>query len=305
MEHQAAQLVEAARLYWEQGETQESIAARMGVSRPTVSRLLSEARAQGIVQIRVVPPRETTAAGLEAEVAQALGIDAVYLGTHPSDFPATAERALGDLGLRPGHIVAVSSGKTAYEVATRVPIAVPDLVFVPAVGGQQEPQIWHQTNEIVRALASGSGGRPTFLWAEAMPSPGVHSALLNDDAYLRTTALWPKADASLLGIGPPTFTRSDISRYVPVSDPQLRSAVGDIGLHFYDIAGTELRFDGDERLVRASLADLQRIPRSLAFATGPHKALSILAGAKLGVFTRLASDVPTAEAVLAVAGRGA
>lgn len=309
MKHQVDELVLAARMYWEQGATQDRIAGDLGVSRPTVSRLLREAREQGIVQISVVPPRDAADADLETELAEVLSLDAVYLagrgsGLGPS-FLDTAARALLALELKPEDIVAVSSGKTTYEIATRARLPVPGLTVVPYVAGQREPQIWHQTNEIVRALADSSGGEPHFLWAEAMPSPGVHRALLEDEAFLRIAELWARADASLLGIGPPTFTRSDISHYVPVSDPQLRSAVGDICLHFYDLAGTELRFDGDERLVRAPLEDLRRVPRSLAFATGPHKALSVLAGAKLGVFRRLVSDVPTAEAILAAAGRGA
>ena len=47
---------EAARAYYEHNETQAEIAARMGVSRATVSRLLTDARESGIVRIQVVNP---------------------------------------------------------------------------------------------------------------------------------------------------------------------------------------------------------------------------------------------------------
>ena len=46
-------LVRVSRLYYELGETQEAIAALTGVTRPHVSRLLKEARAKGVVEIRI------------------------------------------------------------------------------------------------------------------------------------------------------------------------------------------------------------------------------------------------------------
>ena len=50
-------LYRAAKLYYEDNATQAVIASTLGTSRTTVSRLLAEARRQGIVQIDVVEPR--------------------------------------------------------------------------------------------------------------------------------------------------------------------------------------------------------------------------------------------------------
>ena len=49
-----ATLVRVSRLYYEVGETQERIAARLGVTRPQVSKLLRLARERGVVEIRIV-----------------------------------------------------------------------------------------------------------------------------------------------------------------------------------------------------------------------------------------------------------
>ena len=48
------QLVRASRLYYELGETQNTIAELLGVTRPQVSRMLKRARAEGIVEIRIL-----------------------------------------------------------------------------------------------------------------------------------------------------------------------------------------------------------------------------------------------------------
>ncbi len=50
-------MVKAAELYYELGLTQEEVAAHLAVSRPTVSRLLRQAREQDIVRITIVNPK--------------------------------------------------------------------------------------------------------------------------------------------------------------------------------------------------------------------------------------------------------
>ena len=47
------ELIAAAKLYYEENLTQAEVAARLGVSRPTVSKMLTRAREAGIVHIEV------------------------------------------------------------------------------------------------------------------------------------------------------------------------------------------------------------------------------------------------------------
>ena len=51
-------LYAAAKLYYTDDATQAEVAAQLGTSRATVSRLLAEAKRRGIVRIEVVPPAE-------------------------------------------------------------------------------------------------------------------------------------------------------------------------------------------------------------------------------------------------------
>ena len=50
-------LSKVSTLYYVQNQTQQEIAKRLGVSRPTISRLLQDAQDHGIVQITVAPQR--------------------------------------------------------------------------------------------------------------------------------------------------------------------------------------------------------------------------------------------------------
>ena len=63
----------AAHLYYEEELTQEEVARRMEVSRPTVSKLLSVANKEGIVHISVRRPGQRDA-GLEASLVESLGL---------------------------------------------------------------------------------------------------------------------------------------------------------------------------------------------------------------------------------------
>ena len=74
-----ALLVRVAELYYEQGMSQQNIAELLGLSRPTVSRLLEEARACGVVEITVHSPLRKDPV-LSARLRRELGLrDAVVL----------------------------------------------------------------------------------------------------------------------------------------------------------------------------------------------------------------------------------
>ncbi|NED60062.1 MarR family transcriptional regulator, partial [Streptomyces sp. SID10244] len=65
-----ALLYAAAKLYYSEDATQAEVAAQLGTSRATVSRLLAEAKRQGIVRIEVVPPTGAEDGDLAERVAQ-------------------------------------------------------------------------------------------------------------------------------------------------------------------------------------------------------------------------------------------
>ena len=66
-------LAEVAQLYYVRNFTQEQIARRIGTSRSNVSRMLKEAREQGMVEVRIHSPLRTVP-GLQEELASRLGL---------------------------------------------------------------------------------------------------------------------------------------------------------------------------------------------------------------------------------------
>src|SRR5690625_543226 len=175
-------LYTAALMYYEEDATQADIARRLGTSRATVSRLLSEARRVGIVNIEVRPPAEADE-GLASALAERLGLRGAYVGPVAPDAlvgatlgPAVSA-AVKDAGLEAGDVLLTSSGRAVWSAAKHLP-PLPGVLVTPTVGGQNEAAPWYQTNEITRVVAEKIGGHPVFLHAPAVPGPDLYDRLL-------------------------------------------------------------------------------------------------------------------------------
>ncbi|PZG19684.1 sugar-binding transcriptional regulator [Nonomuraea aridisoli] len=297
----------AAQQYYLEDATQGDIAKRLGVSRATVSRLLTEARKQGIVEIKVHKPASLEEGPLAADVAQALGLRRVHIvpkvsgpALGPWLAPAVA-RALATTGLRSGDVVLVSSGTTVYECAREGLGQYPGVTIAPAVGGQEEPQPWFQTNETTRILAERVGGVPAYLYAPALPGPELFASLQHEPSVRRVMDLWAQAKVAIVGVGSAPLMRQMVPSLMPRDAESLRRAVGDVCMRVYDRDGAPVTYPGSERLVATELEELRRIPHTIAVAVGAEKVLSIVAGARGGYFNQLVTDIPTAEGLLAAA----
>ncbi|MFM9107004.1 MAG: helix-turn-helix domain-containing protein, partial [Chloroflexota bacterium] len=89
-------LADIAQRYYLEDQTQEQIARAIGVSRSNVSRMLKEARRQGLVEIRIHHPLGTLPE-LQAELAACFGLrDCLVLA--PGDDSTAAAPVSGRIG---------------------------------------------------------------------------------------------------------------------------------------------------------------------------------------------------------------
>ena len=298
----------AASAYYVDGVRQAEVAERLGVSRPTVSKLLAEARRIGMVRFEVLEPPTADLPDLAARLQDVLGVRSVRIA--PGNQVQRDYRGIGDLlgeelrslDLQRGEVLLISSGKTTYAVSGMPGLPeLPGVVIAPTVGGQQETDPSFQTNEIVRRFADRTRAEPKFMFAPASPSEQLWESLQADPSFREITDLWARARAVVVGIGEPYQGRAALTSVVPRDEPALVPAVGDINLNFYDIDGHPVSYPGSELLVRPPRELLNALPTSIAMAAGERKAPSILAGARSGLYTTLLTDEPTAQAVLALA----
>lgn len=80
-----AQMIRVVELYYLQNMTQQEIANAVGISRPTVSRLLDDARNQDIVEIKL-NIAEDVDVKLSNQIRKVLGIkEAIVVDTHETE----------------------------------------------------------------------------------------------------------------------------------------------------------------------------------------------------------------------------
>jgi len=108
-------ILRAARLYYEDHNSQDQVAGIMGTSRSNVSRMLSDAKRLGFVEIRVVAPI-TKNENLSSQLANLLNIKDVQVVTTDKNeltFNAVGRAAANALmtGLANNQTIAISWGR--------------------------------------------------------------------------------------------------------------------------------------------------------------------------------------------------
>jgi deoxyribonucleoside regulator len=304
------QLIHASRLYYELGETQSRVAEILGVTRPQVSRLLKRARAEGIVEIRIVD--ESTVASTAGErLRERFGLVAVHLAPTIAGPEEIGRRMVGRLGaevlraaIRDGAVVGIGDGAsisaTADAVAAEDPVHETGATVVPLCGGY-----WFTgpAREPFRRVADGIGGQALGLLAPGLvDDPATKRALIAHDGVRRIAELWDRLDVAAFGIGGPAWNVTTLGRAM-ARELAHDGAVGEVLVSPFDERG---RFVCDalrERTIAYDARELPtgRVPVRIGVASGPAKIRPLLGALRGGFLTTLVTDQATAEAVLALA----
>jgi deoxyribonucleoside regulator len=300
-----ALLVQASRLYYELGETQERIAERLGVTRAHVSKLLKQARASGIVEIRIVDRLEEGSAAGDA-LQRRFGLRSIHLAPSGDASAELTRRRVGRLAaqvlassVRDGQVVGIGDGSAVSATADALeplPSQV-DATVVPLCGGY-----WHSGagREPFRRIADGIGAAVHALLAPGLlDDPATRDALRAHAGVRAVADLWDGLDVALFGIGGPAWSAATLGR-AAFAELESAHAVGEVLIAPYDIAG---RFVGDALRTRTIAFDarlLPRVPVTIAVAVGPDKVAPILGALRADVAKVLVTDVRTAEAVAAL-----
>ena len=303
-------LVKVSTLYYLDNLGQQEIAARLGISRPQVSRLLTTAHNSGIVEIRIRSPLPDHST-LERELEQAYGLrQAMVVGPDATDpaenLTAVARAAAGLLAaiLRDGDTLGVMSGTTLSAVAAALEPAVPRRVtVVPMIGGEGPPGELRHANETAQGIAARLGGRYFLLNAPAVVGTADSRAVFVAEAGIRQVLdLAASSDVALLGIGTASPASTAVrAGFLTSSDLQSiasQGAVGHIGTGFFTLEGETLKTGLSDRFIGLSLVQIKRIPRRIGVATGVEKAPAIAGALRGGFVNTLVTSEATARSLL-------
>ncbi|TVR86753.1 MAG: sugar-binding transcriptional regulator [Trueperaceae bacterium] len=305
-------MIEAATLYYEEQLTQAEIGQRLATSRSTVSRLLRDARARGVVQFTIHHPWARHSR-LEARLRATFGLRDARVLRAGQRSPEAVLDGVGALAarylqgvIRDGMVLGVSYGRTiAATIGHLTPTRPLDLVVVQLLGalGSDNPLI--EGSNLARDLAAKYGATYRYLYAPLVVEDArTRDRFVQEPLVQDVLAVGRQADIALVGIGvlgdeaPSLIYRG----YLGVADiARLRAlgAVGNMCAQFFDADGVQLDTDLNQRAISIGLDGLKGIGLVVAAASGRQKAPAILGALRGGHVDVLISDDEAIEAVLA------
>ncbi len=302
-------LLDVARRYWHRGESQAQIADAIGYSRPTVSRLLAEAREQGLVTIHISHPQERLIE-IEAELVARFGLTAARVAdpTDPTRTGHQVGRCAADLLVERAHgdlVLAISNGVSVSATIEAMPqLALPRARTVQMIGSIGRSDVLLDSTEACRNMAARLGGQ-----YHALPVPLVVRTtqtareLRREEQISTTLELAARADIALVGIGAVhgghsghIFGAYETMRVQQAVDAS--GAVAHICGHHLDVAGAHLDTPLCGRTIAVDPARLRSIPLVLGVAWGDDKVDALRAVMAGRFLDALATDRRTALQLL-------
>lgn len=302
-----ATLVRLSRMYYELGETQASIAESLGVTRPQVSKLLKQARAQGIVEIRIVDRAERPDA-LARDLERRFGLRAAHLAPTLTGEDERTRRRVGRLAaqvlaaaVRDGMIVGIGDGSSVAALADELdPMSTPvDATVVPLCGG-----FWGTSGgrEPYRRIADAMGATAHGLLAPGLLDDAATRAALGAHAGIReVTEFWERLDVAVFGIGGPAWSEALVGA-AAWQEIEAAHAVGEILIAPFDVDGAFVASSLRERTIACDARVLRSVPTSIGMASGLGKVLPMLGALRSGALNVLVTDIETARRVIEAAG---
>lgn len=306
--------VEAAVGYYVEKRTMDSVARTLGTSRATVSRLLSYARAHGIVEIKVHQPGARASQGAR-RLTEAYGVHAVVAPVPQSASPEERHQRTAELAAEHLHdvvtadaVLAISWGTMVNAISTRLrskPVTNCRIVQVNGIGNSTTVGV-HYAHQMMdrfgRAFGASVQQRPLPLFFDTAEARRILAA---ERLLSQGKQLIENADVHLFNVG----TVSDgvpstphlYGNFVAEEDfasLQQDGAIGDIATTFFDEHGLCGNIRLNERTSGPDLHSLRAIPRRICAVSGVHKIRALRGALHGGHISDLIIDEHTAHALL-------
>lgn len=307
-----ARLDDAARagwLYYVAGNTQDEIARKLNISRPTAQRLVALALAERLISFRLEHP---IAACMELAAALTDRYELAYCEVAPSDpdsdsvYLGVAERTAAFLEhkLRTSDplVVAIGTGRTLRAAVERMEsMTCPHHRLVSLVGHISMSGSASFYDVLARLSNLTHAPHYPMPLPVVVPSRSQRDQLMQLEPVLRVLELGTAADITLIGIGrmdesAPLFVDGFISKE-ELSEMRRLGGVGEVTGWAYDAAGQVIAGGFNGRLTS--------VPRTVppkhlvvGVAQGTGKVLSIHAALRGRIVNGLITNETTARSLL-------
>lgn len=289
-------MVKVCNLYYIDDLKQEEIAKKLGISRPTISRLLKDAKEAGIVKIQIVSPFTNDYSDLEKSLEMKYGLKNVIIANDQTDDTSQKQELAQETALylerilKPKDVVGLSMGTTLREIPQFVTSRKESkITFVPLLGGVGQANIEIHPNQIVMDIANAFGGNYMLLHAPAVVSdPNLIKAFKEELGIKSVMEMMRKVNVAVVGLGTPFDQNSTMiaTGYYEKKDIDLmkkRKAVGDICMQSYNANGDAKEFDSNQKVIGYPLENLKKIETVVGVA-GDNSKLEAIKGAIKGKY---------------------
>ena len=307
---QLNRLYSVAKMYYEDNLNQNEIAERLDTSRTSISRMLQEARDNGILTITINPPMSE-----ENEVAERIqdlyGIqDVVVVPAMPGEREnsvAVGHVAAGKIVkmLAPGDSLTMTWGRTVANVVREIPQnnleKIHVTTMVGSVGGTQ-PEL--DGPDLARRMAWALHGTYEYINAPAVVlTSEVRDQLMSTNQIRDVLAEASHSRVALFGVGILTDSHSSLNKAGYISEQEQRlylaqGGVGHMAARVIDEEGDEVD-DFNRRVVSLPLEEVSEIEYSVCVVSGISKAPAVRGILKKRYANTLIIDSRCAQALVA------
>jgi deoxyribonucleoside regulator len=306
-------LAQVASLYYDLGKNQQEIAEEVGLTRSGVSRLLTEARDKGIVEIIVHGPWPTVP-DLERELMDRFGLKTARVIDRGGRSYEEVLVGLGTLAaeyflsiLTGTSVIGISWGTALYQMIRALrPVSFPSAEVVQLIGATGTERSATDGPILAQLLANRLSCTCRYLHAPLLiESETARESLLRERMVRETMMRMARVQVALVGVGSIAPTLSSMLRtgYLTLERLELlraAGAVGDVCAQYYDIQGRVLDVDVNRLVIGIPVSELKRRDTVIGVAGDALKAEAIL-GALRGRFINvLVTDSEAARRVLSL-----
>jgi deoxyribonucleoside regulator len=310
MENDKKQLaINIARLYYLSEYSQQWIAKKFGISRPSVSRLLKYARDMGYVQIKIADPAEDMGEW-EKGLIKKYGLKDVKIANSPLNDEQEIKKSIGikaadylDGIVSDGDIIGVGWGTTLHFMSHSLhPKPLMGSQIIQLEGGVALSNGDSFANEILERFSKNFSTISQHLPLPVIFDTREVKEMVYQDRHIkRVLKLGQHANIAIFSVGTvrPSALFFSLGYTNAQENERIQSnSVGDICSRFYDEHGHISNEDIDSRTVGIELTDLCHKEYSILLAGGSAKIQSMKAALAGHYANVLITDQFTAEALL-------
>lgn len=289
-------MAEAAILYYEKKLTQQQIAKELDLSRQTVSKLLSDAIEEKIVEIKIHDPikerldlGENICAKYGISKCIVCGVSSRQENLRRMMTVRAAAEFLVPLLKEGNQKIALSWGRTIQALIEEMPdISTQGNIVFPLFGATEHEHSFFSSNELARSMADKISACVKYAWFPyLLPNKEECDLIKGLSCYKTMEQLWKQADLSIVGIGDAEVYRLFVQTFGHGAiDPKI---VGDIATHFFDSSGILV-----QPYENTLCADAIK-GTTVAVACGDDKVKAMIGALKTGLIDVLITDEYTAS----------